>query len=291
MKKFKFIYGLMVAVALTVTSCNINDLPEFDDKDAFVAFTTSSATVVENVESGVLELPVLLTSLNGLNGTVDLSISAPEVGGAVEGVHYTIEGSKTLSFSKEAPQQNVKLKIIDNDVFGGDVRLTLTLSNPQGMKLGASKVCTVTISDDEHPLAFILGEFAATGESYFGGDLDWTLKIEKDASDVSKVWIDNLVPGGTNMKVYGIVNDEKTTLSIPVGQDIYSSSSYDGKIRAFYGREGDEEILTGSITGDISPDGTIKIHDDFGTYVYAAGTTDGLGWFELVLGNSVWKKK
>lgn len=293
MKLYKLTYGIIAAAALILASCAKNELPTFNDRDAFVAFTTSSASVDENVESGSLELEVLLTSLNGISGTVDFEITAPETGGAVEGTHYTVEtvdGSKTLTFDKENPTQKIKLNIIDNDVFGGDVKLLITLVNPQGMNLGASKTCEVTISDNEHPLAFILGTFSAKGESGFGGDLDWELTIEKDADDVSKVWIGNLVPGGTSMKVYGTVNSEKTELHIPAGQDIHSTSSYDCKLRAFYGYNGEEEITTGYITGKIAEDGTITILDDFGSYAYNKGTTTGAGWYEYVMGNSVWTK-
>ena len=275
---------------LSLASCNINEYPTFDDSDAFVAIQTQTASVVENAGKSI-EIPVLLTSLNGISGSVDFTIEADATAGAVEGVNYRLGNtSKTLNFTKEAPTQNIIIEPIDNDTFGGDVKFTITLSNPQGAKLGASKTCVVTVEDDEHPLAFILGTFTCHSESGFGGDLDWTLTIEKDASDLSKVWIDNMVPGGSSMKVYGTVTDDKTELHIPAGQDIASTSSYDCKLRAFYGYNGEEEITTGYITGQIAADGTITILDDFGSYAYQKGTTTGAGWYEYVMGNAVWKK-
>lgn len=275
---------------LSLASCNINEYPSFDDSDAFVAIQTQKASVVENAGKSI-EIPVLLTSLNGISGSVDFTIEADATAGAVEGVNYRLgNSSKTLNFTKEAPTQNIIIEPIDNDTFGGDVKFTITLSNPQGAKLGASKTCVVTVEDDEHPLAFILGTFTCHSESGFGGDLDWTLTIEKDASDLSKVWIDNMVPGGSSMKVYGTVTDDKTELHIPAGQDIHSTSSYDCKLRAFYGYNGKEEITTGYITGQIAADGTITILDDFGSYAYQKGTTTGAGWYEYVMGNAVWKK-
>lgn len=289
MKIFKLTYGLVAATMLTLASCN-NDLPEFNDADAFVAIQQTSASGAET--SGKLEIPVMLTSLAGLQGSVDFVITPDSAKGAVEGTHFTIANeSRTLTFTKDEPVQNIVINIIDNDKFDGDVMFTIELTNVQGAKLGANKKCVVTLEDDEHPLAFILGEFTGKSESGFGGELDWTLTIEKDAENLQKIWISNLVPGGSTMKVYGTVNDEKTELHIPVGQDILSNSSYDGKIRAFYGYNGEEEITSGGyITGQIAEDGTITILDDYGTYAYVKGTTTGAGWYEYVMGNAVWKK-
>ena len=289
MKIFKLTYGLVAATMLTLASCN-NDLPEFNDADAFVAIQQTSASGAET--SGKLEIPVMLTSLAGLQGSVDFVITPDSAKGAVEGTHFTIANeSRTLTFTKDEPVQNIVINIIDNDKFDGDVMFTIELTNVQGAKLGANKKCVVTLEDDEHPLAFILGSFTGKSESGFGGELDWTLTIEKDAENLQKIWISNLVPGGSTMKVYGTVNDEKTELHIPVGQDILSNSSYDGKIRAFYGYNGEEEITSGGyITGQIAEDGTITILDDYGTYAYVKGTTTGAGWYEYVMGNAVWKK-
>ena len=282
MKKIKFIYGLMAAVALTFASCNVNDLPEFDDKDAFVAFTSSTASVVET--GGTLEVSVMLTSLSGINGSVDFEIVTPEKGGAIEGKHYTIEGSKTLNFSGgEGATQKIKFNIIDNDVFGGDVKMTINLVNPQGVNLGASKTCNVTIEDDEHPLAFILGSFDAQGEDYYGSWAveDWATTIEKDANDLNKVWIYGFTPAGFPDAIYGIVNDEKTEIRVPVNQTIGSNSSYDVVLEA-YTNEGADDI-TDFVVGTISEDGTITITPT--TWIAAAaynkGTTTLAGYYSI----------
>ena len=272
----------MAAVALTFASCNVNDLPEFDDKDAFVAFTSSTASAVET--DGSLEVSVMLTSLSGINGSVDFEITAPETGGAIEGKHYTIEGSKTLNFtSGEGATQKIKFNIIDNDVFGGDVKMMIKLINPQGVNLGASKTCTVTIEDDEHPLSFILGKFDAQGEDYYGSWAveDWATTIEKDASDLNKVWIYGFTPAGFPDAIYGIVNDEKTEIRVPVNQTIGSNSSYDVVLEA-YTNEGADDI-TDFVVGTISEDGTITITPT--TWIAAAaynkGTTTLAGYYAI----------
>lgn len=294
MKIFKLSYVLMAA-GFALTSCNINDYPKFDDADAFVAIQKTSASIAENAESGKLEIPVMLTSLSGLQGSVDFEITPAEENGAQEGVHYTLEGSKTLTFTKDAPQQNIVLNIIDNDTFGGDVKMVIKLTNPQGVNMGATKTCTVTIEDDEHPLAFILGSMHAVGADYFSGgaEEEWDATFEKDATDLNKVWIYNIASGGCSASspVYGIVNDDKTEIHIPVDQATAATSSYDVKLEGWYAPDGEEDIPTGGyITGYISEDGTITIYDWFGAHAYNAGTTTSAGWYAIEQG-AVFKKQ
>lgn len=282
MKIFKLALGM--AAGLLLASCNINELPEYDDSNAFVAFTSSSVNVGE--EEGSKQVEVLLTSIGGIETTVNFEVTPAETAGAVEGKHYTIEGGKSLTFTKDAPTQKITLNIIDNDTFDGDVKFTIKLLDPEGVQLGASKTCSVTIEDDEHPLLFILGTLSAKGVSDFNGDTEWEVRIAKDDSDLSKVWIYNLVPGGSSSKspVYGIVNDDKTEIRIPVGQEVAVSSSYPHiLLNGFYG-DTEEKIPTGGyITGEIAEDGTISIKDYFGSQVFSDdAASNSLGWYNLM---------
>lgn len=292
MKQIKSIYGLFAATALMFSACNINEAPTFDDADAFVAFTSSTMSVGE--ADGTLRIPVLLTSLSGIETTVEYEITPNEATPAIEGVNYTVaDASQTLTFTKDAPTQYITLNIIDNNTFDGDVCLTISLKEPNGINLGASKTCNVTIEDDEHPLLFILGTLTAKGESYFNGEEEWEVTIEKDADDLSKVWIGNLVPSGSNLKVYGVVTDDKTELRIPVGQEIASSSSYPHiLLEGFRGEDGDEDIPNGeSILATIDADGTITIQDWFGSHVYTDDAASAsAGWYNIIMGGTVLKK-
>lgn len=292
MKIFKLALGM--AAGLLLASCNINELPEYDDSNAFVAFTSSSVNVGE--EEGSKQVDVLLTSISGIETTVNFEVAPAETAGAVEGKHYTIEGSKSLTFKKDAPTQKITLNIIDNDTFDGDVKFTIKLLDPEGVQLGASKTCSVTIEDDEHPLLFILGTLSAKGPSYFNGDTEWEVRIAKDDSDLSKVWIYNLVPGGSSSSspVYGIVNDEKTEIRIPVGQEVAVNSSYPHiLLNGYYGEEGDEKIPTGGfISGTIAEDGTITLNDWFGSQVFSDdAATNSLGWFNMMQAGVTLKKQ
>ncbi len=299
MKRIKSIYGLLVAGVLLFVSCNINEEPTFDDKDAFVAFTNATMSIGE--EESKLEVPVMLTSLSGISTTVDFEVVAGDGTTAIEGTHYTIDGgSQTLAFTKDAPTQYIKLNIIDDDVFTspGYQTITLSLKTPQDVNLGASKTCKVTIQDNEHPLLFILGTYAASASSYFSnrGSFDWDITISRDPDDLSKVWIGNLEPyfaanGFIAPKAnnfYGVVNEEKTEIRIPVGQKIgYSDGGVDVVLAGFTGPDPDEseELSTGqNIIITILENGAkLRIESAYGA------ASDG--WWNLMYGNQTITKK
>lgn len=284
MKIFKIAYGLMAAATFSLASCSLNDNPKFSDADAFIAIQQSTAAVSETGEK--LEIPVQLSSLAGLQGTVDFVITPDSAAGAVEGKHYTIaNASRTLTFSKDAPLQNIVINVIDNEVFEGDVKFTIELTNPQGANLGASKTCLVTLEDNEHPLAFILGSATAKGTSYYDGEIEWEIRLEKDAEDISKVWIYGLIPG-SKTAVYGTVNDEKTELHIPLGQECVKSSSYALiKLEGFRGVDGDEDMSDSDfLTFTIAEDGTMTSAVEWyaGSVYNDDAATDFLGYWDLI---------
>ena len=287
----KITFGLVALATMAFSSCS-NDLPEFNDADAFVALRATTASFVENGEG--TEVEVLLTSLNGLEGSVDFEIVPDSVAPANEGVDFTIENaSKTLTFTKDAPTQSIKIKPIDNDVYTGDKRFTINLVNAKGVNLGANKSITITVEDDEHPLAFMLGTYAAKGSSLFNGDIEWTVKIAKDDTDAAKVWISNMVPDGSNTPIYGTVNDAKDEIRIPVKQDIIITASYPHVwFEAFYGINRDEEVedfVVGHISTNADGKAVISFPDYwFGSHVYKdeAATADA-GWYKIIQAGTV----
>lgn len=290
MKINKLAFGLLAATMMAFSSCS-NDYPTFDDADAFIAMTSSSAFVAETGDS--LVVPVMLTSLSGLEKTVEFTLTPDSVSGAVEGTHYVLMNeSKTLTFTKAQPTQYIKFKIIDNDVFGGDVKFTISLVKPDGLNLGANKNCVVTIEDDEHPLAFILGTFTAKGTSQFDGEIEWTVRIEKDASSLNTVWITGLVDG-TTTPIYGTVNEDNTEVSIPMEQQVHPHSTYDILLEA-YGWDGSARYSLedgAPLVGEIAADGTITFPNYwFGGYAFYKSDGSGAGWWDLLWNDVVLKK-
>ena len=248
MKKFNYILGALVAGAMTFTSCDLNNSPKFNDADAFVAFTKTTISAEET--SGSVEVPVLLTSLAGLEGKAVIEVDTAST--AVEGVHYIIEGETSVAFTKETPTQKLKVKIVDNTEFTGDVKLVLNITSVEGVNLGKNTACTITIVDDEHPLGYLLGDYKLQSESNFGGTVEDIVTLYKDENDINTVWIGNMVPGGTSEKIYGIVNEDKTIISIPVDQTIAKSSTYPTiLLHGFYGEDGTAIPTGGTIDAEI----------------------------------------
>lgn len=287
MKIFKnttIVLAALAAVALA--SCN-NDQPEFNDKDAFVSFTDTKATIDEN--KATLEIPVQLSSLKGKEGTVDFEITPDESAPAVEGTNYTVaNASRTLTFTKESNVQNIKLNIVDlAGTLTGDLRLTIKLKNAQGVNLGAESSFDVTIVDLDHPLAFMLGTFSASGTTLRNEAQTWTVNIAKDDKDVNKVWITNMVLNWSspNYPIYGTVNEEKTEIRIPAYQVMAKSSSYPGILFTILDSEGEnlvEDYMLGKITTDANGKAIITFADNFfGTAIYtsASGSEDTLDGF------------
>lgn len=276
MKKRSLIYTTLCAVVLLIASCAENDYATFNDSDAFVAFDNKTASINETATEGI-KIPVTLSSIGGIETIIELEIDSAN-STAIAGENYTI-ASKNLTFTKDAPVQYITLNVTDNDEYTGDLKLTIRLKENDKVNLGASYSCTVTIVDDEHPLAFILNDYSASADSYFEnrGHFDWTVSIIKDDADANKVWICNLEPyfggygynyaSGCNL-FYGVVNEEKSIISVPVGQEI----GYDAVTLAAFDdpdpdAAGETYITSGSMEIAISADGSIlTITNAWGMY-------------------------
>jgi hypothetical protein len=287
MKILRFTYGLLAAAALSLASCNVNDMPEFDDADAFLAFTSSSAKVSET--AGSIQIPVMLTSRAGLSGTVTIEVDA-EKSTAAEGKDFTID-NKTLTFDAANPVQKFTVSVKDNDEFTGNRTVKLKLTNTS-LNLGAAKECTLTIEDDEHPLAFILGTYHASADSYFSnrGHYDWDITVARDDDDINKVWIGNLDPfffangfmAPEENNFYGFVSDDKTQILVPVDQEV----GYKTEVLAGFDNPDPDEgsrLETGSNIIVEIKDGGAKL-----VIPNAWGIT---GWYNLFYGGVEFVKK
>lgn len=280
---------LLVLVTVLFSSCDgLNEVPKFSDANAYVAFSGNTAKGVET--QGSLTIPVTLASVKGIENIAYYSIKSNT---AKEGVHFTVAGNGSLTFSKDVQVANIQIDIIDNDIFEGDINFTIELSDPGSVDLGYKSKIVVTIEDDEHPLAAMLGDFNAQGTSYFNGPTEWVVSISKDKDDLKKVWISNFVQGGSNKAVYGIVNDEKTEMRVPVKQEIATSASYPQVLlEGFYGPNGEVDIPDGGyITIQIDLEaGKLTVMDEFGSAVYNANK-EQLGFFNAFAADVVLQKK
>ena len=231
MKISKFIYAAVVGGVLA--SCQSVDTPMFSDKDAFVAFDSKSTSIAENAGSEV-KIPVSLVASKGLDVSVGFEIDTTAYAGknaAKEGVNYRLKNtSNTLSFTDGGEMvAYLSIEPIDNGTYDGDVCFDIKLSAPEGCNLGANYTTTVTISDDDHPLAAagILGTYTASGVSPFeddnGATFTWTCEVVKDADYIDRVWFTQIVPsasGATYKSVMGTVSADFKSITINAGQDL-----------------------------------------------------------------------
>lgn len=231
MKISKFIYAAVVGGVLA--SCQSVDTPMFSDKDAFVAFDSKSTSIAENAGSEV-KIPVSLVASKGLDVSVGFEIDTTAYAGknaAKEGVNYRLKNtSNTLSFTDGGEMvAYLSIEPIDNGTYDGDVCFDIKLSAPEGCNLGANYTTTVTISDDDHPLAAagILGTYTASGVSPFeddnGATFTWTCEVVKDADYIDRVWFTQIVPtesGAVYKSVMGTVSADFKSITINAGQDL-----------------------------------------------------------------------
>ena len=224
MKKILLVIGTILGLSLFYTSCNVNSdqVPKFNDKDAFVGFTFISVAVDEdyctNPKKGngqYFKIPVTLGSISGVVSSVtievnDLTAKADE--------NYILKSGNTLNFTADNRTQYIEFEIIDiPGEFTGDFSFSIKITNGGSVNIGSDNKCTVKISDVDHPLAKLLGNYMGEGNSYFDGPYPVNPTIDKDPDDVTKVWIRNFFYG-QNVPFYGIVNQDMTELMIPAGQ-------------------------------------------------------------------------
>lgn len=231
MKISKFIYAAVVGGVLA--SCQSVDTPMFSDKDAFVAFDSKTTSIAENAAREV-KIPISLVASKGLDVSVGFEIDTTAYAGknaAKEGVNYRLKNtSNTLSFTADGEMvAYISIEPIDNDDYNGDVCFDIKLSAPEGCNLGANYTTTVTISDDDHPLAAagILGTYTASGVSPFeddnGATFTWTCEVVKDADYIDLVWFTQIVPtesGAVYKSVMGTVSADFKSITINAGQDL-----------------------------------------------------------------------
>ncbi|MBQ4161434.1 MAG: hypothetical protein IJD84_00850 [Parabacteroides sp.] len=283
--KLRNIFYTLLAGAALLTSCD-NGCPTFDDKNACVGFSSLSYSVGE--ADGNISIPVYLASVAGLSGTATIEVDPSST--AVMGTDFTV-GSLELSFSASQPIVNIEVNVTNNDVFTGDKTVIFNIVSST-VDIAEESSVTLKITDDEHPLKALFNTYAGTSTSYWGGDYDMVITIEKDDTDNSKVWISNMcayfasygyVAPDYNF-YYGIVNEDMTEIAIPVGQAVgYGSVALNG----FDGPNPDEadQIEGGSIIIKIVDGGaSLEIPN-------AYGVADTDGWWEIYMGGIKLAKK
>ncbi len=285
MKKIFLLLNIFALCLLA--SCNPNEYAKFNDKDAFVAFGSSTYSVSE--DGGSIKIPVTLASVAGLEATV--TVSGVDVT-AKSGVNYTVKNGGKLLFNSETRTAEVEVEIVNvPGVYTGDIQFNLTFSDLGGVNAGKANTATVTILDLDHPLSYILGTYDVTYYNTTGGPLQTNIVVKKDDSDISKVWVRNLFCNTgwdiEQTKMYGIVDTEANTITFPIWQMV--EYKYSGIDVYLVGMDWDGNYYdAGNLVVYIEDGGkTLKFNDEVGPCIYIDGMGFGARTFPGAVGVKV----
>ncbi len=254
----------LVAAGAVMASCDINKPDIFDDDNAFVAFDKGTMNITE-AAGAKLSIPVTLASVAGIEESVSFKVVD---GTAVAGTNFellTVSG--VLNFDAENRTQYIEFEILPDGKFTGDITFSVEFVNTGSVQAGAENKCTVTIMDSDHPFSAVLGTYSVTGISgRAGGEATWTASISADPSDINRLLLTDFVDlGGSGLEgalvYYGTIDDEMTTITIPIGQ----TATFSGTDFYLWGMDASgADIETGTITVTILKDGDTVTGLDFG---------------------------
>lgn len=291
--KNKFIFNILAGAALvgTIASCDLNKTPVFDESDSFVAIDKTSMTVNETV--GTIVIPVTIASVNPVKTSVTYEVVD---GSAKAGIDYVLaDESAVLSFDGKERTMSIEIRILPHvGEYTGDRDFTINLlSGGKKLNLGAESSCKVKISDLDHPLADILGEYSCTATDNIQGSVSWTMRMSKDPDDTKVVWVDYICPLAASnpsmeFSVYGNVSEDHNTIVFPCGQKPGAEHPTDGPFVFIWLNYDNKYIVdeAGTVTMTRGADGKWTTEDGMGfcsdQYVFGGGT--------ILKGTAVWTK-
>ena len=274
----------ILTLMIFFVGCGEAEKEIFDDKDAFFAFESDASVVNEN-RSEVLKIPVCLSrTVAGGELSFDIVNEGFE-NPAIEGEDFNVLNSNsTVSFA-DGLVQNIEIELIDNEEIDKDKQFKIVLaSNTIGANLGlANNTSTefmVTIIDDEHPLAPILGGITLHWNSPWNGNdmyrLNSIFSVEDSDTevDIALGWYRDNEDFAKATHVRGIINPDDNTISIAYGQVTYDDGTH------ILTLVGDDEtpggiIEEGNLIGDIDWEtGTITFRNPF-AIIFSGGPNTG----------------
>jgi len=250
----------------------------------FVAFDAASLTI--NEKAGTITVDVTAYDFEkSFSQTFKVNDKT-----AVRGTHYDIVGNdaQVLTFTPQNPTQTITISVVDlTGTFTGTVAFNIELTSAtEGVTHAGNSVCSISIIDNDHPLADFIGTWTgSTVGTWDGTPYSLNIVIAADEKDdtFTKLTITGLhafFEGyGLHATYSGVVNDEKTTITIAQGQPC----GYQNYILRGYGSPDDTSGKTG--IGDI-----LMVLQDNGTLLIPNAYGDN-GIYETFSGNVTLTKK
>lgn len=278
---------------LALVSCS--QKMEFNNV-AFAAFDQKTLSVKEDAGTAKVDITAY-----GISAETPVTLS---FGGTAKlGEDYTISGAEggVVTFT-ESGTKTVTLNIVNHPgVYTGNLTVTLMIDSvPEGVEIGALKNLTVTIADNDHPLAAILGDYTMKGISNSSsgyGYYTWDLTLSPYEGNTTRVWINYTAPFFTpdfygkfapHAEVYGVVSSDLKTITIPCPQPVQSTAKEAfGLDEPFLFLKYDGNNLNAAFISGASEvvfkqqeDGSFVTTDSYG---YATSSTLADGWLYYYL--------
>lgn len=245
----------------------------------FASLDTQAVTVNESETETLVSIPVRVYN-NKTGCTVSYTIAD---GSAVNGVNFKpLNDSGVLNF--EAGTDSLAISFYTTGApgtFTGDQTFSVSLTEASDdVTLGTFAKCTVTIKDTDHPLSDLFGKYTMCAVSLDSDDnlsyFNWAMNMSPYEGDATRVWMDNVVYFSVgfnkytgNCPVYGVVSDDRKTITIPLPQKTTGSleSAFglgDAWIYAHEGTEGGYITEGTNVVFTLNEDGQWVTPTDFG---------------------------
>lgn len=220
----KRVYSIISCVALLASLAACDHSAKYQTAP-FTRLSATSYSIKE--DGGVLRIPVSVFNNDGQSTNVTFKV---ENINAKEGENYTVEPANGVLTFEGNGTQYVAFNIIDNPgEYTGNVSLTMELTSATNdVEVCAMTKARITIEDNDHPLADILGTYTVNCYGYNIGDVEYTMHLVPDPDDITIVWCDAIMPIYANYTAYGdgsvfaTVSEDHKVLTFAVGQSVKS---------------------------------------------------------------------
>lgn len=303
----KNIYRILVIAAISAffASCDRTDnYIGADGKEGFQSFVTFDVKTSYSVSEDIGHLSIPVRLVNPAELAFNVTLSGVD-GDAINGVNYSISEPENgvLSFSATDTLKYITIDVTRIPDYNepGYLKFAVTLdAATNGIAIGAFNKVDVTITDADHPLADILGDYTSVGTDYFDGNTSWTTTLSSVEGDVTSVRIIGLTPSfvggynpalGTDYSFVAEVSGEagSRTFSVPFGTPFVSPVN--GNIVSLWGFDGTYVYDEGDLVFVEQPDGSFVFEDDWGFGIGYETPTGSISVFDLELPGVVMHKQ
>ena len=157
----KNIYKPLVLLTLVAGLASCNNVAEFET-ESFVSFSGKAYSVKE--DAGEIKIPVILTASSPMTTTVAYQITG---GDAIENKHFTMPKRTGVITVSTDPAQSDSIVVCPIDSTGiftknKTIQFTLQTVNAEGVFLGNTSTCQITIIDVDAGLNLLVGHWAGS---------------------------------------------------------------------------------------------------------------------------------